>query len=152
MLSGKEKIKEIMSKNLSPTSFVFVMISILMLGCILIAALYFFLNPKQNPIALSDYRPATTLPVSLTLDISSPDDNLLVFDNNLLVSGKTAAGVLILITSNGQNFLLNASSDGYFSQTVKLDPQVNQLSISSFDNSGNYKSEQRTIYFSEEKL
>lgn len=146
------KIKNAMSKNISTTSFIFSMLVILLLGSAFFLALHFYLNPKQIPVTFQNYQPVTTLPVSLTLDLSNPDDNLLVFDSSLLVSGKTVTGALIIITLNNQNQLLTANPDGYFSQTVKLSPQVNQLSVSAFDNLGNYKSEQRTIYFSEEKL
>ena len=144
--------QSIMSSNMSTTSFIFAMLVIFILGSTFFLALHFYLNPKQIPITFQNYQPVTVLPVSLTFDLSNPDDNLLVFDGNLLVSGKTVPGVLVLITINDQNQLLTASTDGYFSQTVKLQPTVNQLSVSAFDNLGNYKSEQRTIYFSEEKL
>lgn len=147
------KIKpNIMSKNISTTSFIFAMLVILILGSAFFLALHFYLNPQQIPVTFQNYQPVTALPVSLTLDLSNPDDNLLVFDSSVLVSGKTVSGALILMTINDQNQLLTASPDGYFSKTVKLSPQVNQISISTFDNLGNYKSEQRTIYFSEEKL
>lgn len=152
MLQEPEIKSSIMSRNISTTSFIFSMLGILILASAFFLALHFYLNPQQIPVTFQNYQPVTTLPVSLTLDLSNPDDNLLIFDNNLLVSGKTIPGALVLITANDQNQLLTASSDGYFSQTVKLSPQVNQLSVSAFDNSGNYKSEQRTIYFSEEKL
>lgn len=152
MLQEPEIKQGIMSRNMSATSFIFAMLIILILGSAFFLALHFYLNPQQIPVTFQNYQPVTTLPVSLTLDLSNPDDNLLVFDSNVLVSGKTVPGALVLITANDQNQIITASSDGYFSQTVKLSPQVNQLSISAFDNLGSYKSEQRTIYFSEEKL
>lgn len=155
MLQEPEIKQSIMSRNMSTTSFIFAMFVILILGSAFFLALHFYLNPKQIPVTFQNYQPVTTLPVSLTLDLSNPDDNLLVFDSSVLVSGKTVPGALVLITlitANDQNQTITASSDGYFSQTIKLSPQVNQLSISAFDNLGNSKSEQRTIYFSEEKL
>lgn len=152
MLQEPEIKQSIMSKNMSTTSFIFAMLIILILGSAFFLALHFYLNPKQIPVTFQNYQPVTTLPVSLTLDLSNPDDNLLVFDSSVLVSGKTVPGALVLITANDQNQTITASPEGYFSQTIKLSPQVNQLSISAFDNLGSYKSEQRTIYFSEEKL
>lgn len=147
------KVKKIMFKNLGTKFFILSMLTILIFGIASIVFLYFLLNPRQNPVAfLDNYQPVTSLPVSLNLDISSPDDNLLLFDGDLLISGKTVPGALVLITTNDQNLLFNAASDGYFSKTIKLQSGVNQFTISSFDNLGNYKTEFRTIYYSEEKL
>lgn len=152
MLLETEIKPNIMFRKISTTSFVFSMLVILILGFAFLIVLHFYVNPKQIPVTFQDYQPVTSLLVSLTLDLSNPDDNLLVFDSSVLVSGKTVPGTLVLITANDQNQLLTASSDGYFSQTVKLQSATNQLSISAFDSLGNYKSEQRTIYYSEEKL
>ncbi len=147
-----DRIENIMSKKLSTTSFIISMLVILFIGGAFLTALHLFVNPKANPITSENYQPVTSKPVSVTLDLSSPDDDLLVFDNNLLVSGKTTPGALVLITLNDENQMIMASNNGDFSLTVKLGPTVNQLAVSSFDNSGNYKSESRTIYYSVEKL
>ncbi len=147
-----ENIQYFMAKQLSTTFFILSMIIILLAGTGFFAALHFFVNPLQNPTTASSYQPVTSLPVSLTLNLSSPEDNSLVFDNNLLVSGKTIPNALILITINDNNQFINASNIGDFSLTIKLQLGGNQLIVSSFDNLGNYKSELRTIYYSGEKL
>lgn len=151
-LSLPGKIKAAMFKNVGTTFFIFSMLIILVLGSTTLVMLYFFLNPKQNPITIQNYQPVTSLPVTMTLNLSSPDDNNLVFDNNLLVSGTTIPGALVLITLGDDNQLINASSQGNFSLTVNLQPAYNQLIVSSFDDLGNYKSETRAIYYSKEKL
>lgn len=141
-----------MFMKLSTTFFILSMLALLIVGVVFLGAFNFLVNPKSNPVALNDYQPVTQNRVSLTLDLSSPDDNLLVFDNNLLVSGKTVPGATVLITLNDDNQLTTASNQGDFSLTVKLQTGGNQLVVSSFDASGNYKSEFRTIYYSEAKL
>lgn len=147
-----ENINQQVTKNLSTTFFVFSMIIILLAGSGFFIALHFFVNPLQNPMTVSNYQPVTLERVSLTLDLSSPDDNSLVFDNNLLVSGKTTSSAMILITLNDSNQLISSGNQGDFSLTIKLLPGGNELIVSAFDNLGNYKSEQRTIYYSEAKL
>lgn len=146
------KKERFLFKKLNTTFFVLSMFIILLTGSILLAVLYFFLNPKQSPITIQTYQPVTSLPVTMTLNLSNPDNNLLVFDNNLLVSGNTLPGVLVLITLNDNNRLINASAQGDFSLTVNLQLGSNQLIVSSFDELGNYKSESRSIYYSKEKL
>lgn len=148
----ENKFKQYMTKKLSTTFFTFSMIIILLLGSAFFIALHLFVNPTQNPLTISNYQPVTSKPVSLTLNLSSPDNNLLVYDPNLLISGQTSSGILVLITVNDSNQTINASSQGDFSLTVKLQPGSNQLIVSAFDNQGNYKTEERSIYFSEEKL
>lgn len=145
-------LKYHMTKEISTTFFTISMIILLLAGLGFFMYLNFFVNPATSPLTTATYTPVTTNPVSLTLNLSSPDDNLLIFDPNLLVSGQTTANVLVLITVNSDNQILNASKQGDFSQTVKLIPGVNQVIVSVFDNQGNYKSEARSIYYSGEKL
>lgn len=151
-LKEENSFKQLMAKKLSTTFFTFSMIIILLLGSAFFIGLHFFMNPQQSPLALSNYQPVTSKPVSLTLNLSSPDDNLLVSDANLLISGQTSPGILVLITVNDTNQTINASNQGDFSLTIKLQPGTNQIIVSAFDNQGNYKTEERSIYYLEEKL
>lgn len=144
--------KQLMAKKLSTTSFTFSMIIILVLGSAFFIGLHYFMNPQQSPLAISSYQPVTSNPVSLTLNLSSPDDNLLIYDPNLLISGQTSSGITVLITVNDTNQIISASTSGDFSLTVKLQTGTNQVIVSAFDNQGNYKIEERSIYYSEEKL
>lgn len=144
--------KQLMNKNLGNNLFIFSMIIILLGGIGFFITLHFFVNPQQNPMTETSYQPVTTNPVSLTLNLSSPDDNILVFDSNLLVSGQSTPGNLILVMVNDNNQILNSSKEGSFSLTVKLKSGSNQIIVSAFDNQGNYKIEERLIYYSEEKL
>lgn len=152
IISPQKGFKYHMTKEIGTTFFTISMIILLLAGLGFFMYLNFFVNPTTSPLTTTTYTPVTTNPVSLTLNLSSPDDNLLTFDPNLLVSGQTSANVLVLITINENNQILNASKQGDFSQTVKLTLGVNQVIVSVFDNQGNYKSEARSIYYSEEKL
>lgn len=96
--------------------------------------------------------PVTTKPVSLTLNLSNPDDNLLVFIPDLLVSGKTAPQAVVIISLETVDLALEASSKGDFSTTLKLQDGVNNLTVSVFDNQGNSKTESKLIYYSGEKI
>jgi hypothetical protein len=96
--------------------------------------------------------PVTSEPVSLTLNLSSPDDNLLVFDDNLLIQGKTSSKASVILSMDEEDSVTEPSPSGDFSATIKLRPGVNLLTVAVFDNNGASKSEERTVYYSEEKI
>lgn len=111
---------------------------------------YYLLNSqKNNDLTII---PVTKERVSLVLSLSSPDDNLLVFEPDLLIQGKTTPQAVVLLSSQNQDLLLNLTTNGDFSQTLKLQEGVNRLIVASVDKLGNNKKEVRTIYYSKEKI
>ncbi len=141
-----------MNRKLTNWQFTLAMLGIFLTDLGAIFALYFYINqnPLQNQPNLG--RPVTREPVSLTLNLDSLDDNLLVFDENLLASGKTSAGSILILSLNGDDQVLDISSSGNFSSTLKLQEGVNKLTVSGFDLLGNNKNENRTIFYSKEKI
>lgn len=116
--------------------------------------LYFltYYQPSQNQALINSY-PVTSEPVSLTLSLSSPDNNQLVFDPNLLIQGNTTPpGSTVILSLNDDNQAIETNSRGNFSATVKLQEGINTLSVAVFDNSGNNKREERVVYYSTEKI
>lgn len=96
--------------------------------------------------------PVTRKPVGVSLNISSPDDNILIFSPDLLVQGKTNPEAVILVTTDNNDQTINVGPDGSFSTTLKLKEGVNNLLISAFDSLGNSQVEKRTIYYSTDQL
>lgn len=143
-----------MNKHLSPTAFTLSMFFLLLLGLGFLAGLYLFLNPNKlaTPADLISTGPVTSEPVSLTLNLSSPNDNILVFDPHILVQGKTIPKAIVILSSNSDDETLNVDNDGNFSTTIKLKEGVNEIDVASFDNLGNSKEEKRMIYYSPEKV
>lgn len=109
------------------------------------------LNQKPK-VDLTLVRPVTSKPASLTLDLSNPGENLLVFTSDLLIQGKTLPEATVILSLNDHDQVLNVSAQGHFSQTIKLQEGLNELTVAAFDNQGNGKNEARTIYYSTEKL
>ncbi|MBI2595151.1 hypothetical protein HYW46_00250 [Candidatus Daviesbacteria bacterium] len=107
-------------------------------------------NPAQTKWALQG--PVTTLPVSFNLEINNPDDDIVIFENTISVSGKTAPNSTVIISVNDNGTGLQANNKGEFSKVIDLTGGLNTLTITAFDPSGNSKTEVRTIYYSEEKL
>ncbi|MFH0936975.1 MAG: hypothetical protein V1808_01635 [Candidatus Daviesbacteria bacterium] len=141
-----------MNRKLSPLHFSLSMLVIFLVSLVYITALYFLLNPKPVENYLTSGFPVTTKPVSLTLNLTNPDDNLLVFDSDLLIQGKTSPNSSVVISLDDQDLVSQISKDGDFSTTVKLQSGVNYIMVAVFDGEENSKTESRTVYYSTEKL
>lgn len=126
----------------------------IVLGLSLIVGVWFYLQkePNVNNSYLGNNNPVTSEPVSLTLDLGSPDDNQLVFNNDLLIQGTTLPHAIVIVSTNKNDIVVESGDNGDFSADLKLLPGVNQFSVTAFDDSGNTKIEKRTVYYSTEKL
>lgn len=127
------------------------------LAVVLVAG-FFILSPVISNIVSSQnnliqgYIPVSSAPKSMNMEIQNPDDELLVFNNTVVVSGKTTPKSSVVII-NGQDQLgTEADKDGNFQKVVDLQPGINPIQILAFDTEGNSKSDSRTVYYSEEKL
>lgn len=118
----------------------------------LIFFIYKYTSSQNQSVNWSQIIPVTSAPVSVNLDISQPDDETLVFDQNLLISGKTSPKAVVLISVEDTDIVTTADSDGSFSRQVGLTSGLNHITIYAFDQSGNSKSATRTIYYSQEKI
>lgn len=132
-------------------------VSILSLFLILIAGLafIFYLNNLVNPSTAQNWQlnlPVTSNPVTFDLEINNPDDQTISFDKTILVSGQTAPGAVVLISTLSNDTEVDANQAGDFSKEITLDPGLNELYISSFDVEGHSKQVKRTIYYSMEQL
>lgn len=131
------------------------MLAILVVGLGLLAGFYFLLNPPQSEnrgVGELYGKTVTSTPANLTLALSSPDDNLLVFTPDLLIQGKTAPNATVILSREKEDLALHATSQGDFSTTVTLSAGANQFTLAVFDDSGDSKTESRTVYYSKEKI
>ncbi len=148
--SNEEKKRLELKKGINPL--------ILLLGLLFLAALGLVVwkNLPQNKQILlptsSAYNPVTKIPVSFTLEITNPDDELLVFDKSIVVSGKTTPKTTVVINDDGELSTTEADSNGQFSKVIVLDTGVNKILIHGVDTQGNSKEDHRTVYYSEEKI
>lgn len=139
-----------MSIKLSGTVFILSQITILIVGLAFIGWLYFFLQePSKIP---SNSSPITTEPASLTLEVNSPEDDLLSFKDEILVSGKTQAGSTVLISTDDNDQIVKTSSTGAFSADFPLELGVNNITIAVFDESGDSRTVEKMVYYSKEKI
>lgn len=143
-----------MRKKLSGTTFTIFSASILTLGFIFIAVLFYITNIQyQAPKIYSKYPgPVTVPPKSLRIDLERPDDNSLSFDQSIIVSGRTGPNLDVLVTSDSSDLVIKSKPDGNFSAIINLDEGVNNITVSAFDTTGDNRSVQRTVYYSKEKI
>ena len=140
-------------KKLSTKQFIVSLAFILILSLIFLGGLYYILNIQyQQPKNLFLRGPVTMTPKSLILNLDQPDDNLLTFQSSIIISGKTAPAVDILISTDLDDLVIKSKIDGSFSTILELREGVNIINVIVFDTNGNSKSTQRTVYFSKEKI
>ena len=142
-----------MNKKLPLKAFILSQGLILLTGLAFIAIIYYLLNiAGATPSKFKDYSPVTSAPKSFNLEINNPDDQILIPDKSIVVSGNTTAGTTVIVTLGNNNLALEANSKGEFSTVLNLVPAVNEITITAFDTLGNTKSDSRTVYQSEEKI
>jgi hypothetical protein len=140
-----------MGKELSTQAFIISMVIISVISLLAIGALYYVLNQDVLLNNVS-YTPATKEPSSFTLEINAPEDNSLVTDPNLVISGSTAAFATLIVTNGEETTGFAADKDGEFSKIVALKEGPNLLNIMSFDKQGAVKTNQKQIYFTKEAV
>lgn len=145
--------KLFLTRQFSFKVFIITQLAILICGIIFLTFLYYILN-KDTPPAnqLEFYAPVTSKVASLTLELDTPDDNILTLKPDLLISGRTLPHLKVLLTSQSEDLVLDAKKDGAFSTFLKLNEGVNYISVYVFSDKGDQKVAERTIFYSKEKL
>jgi hypothetical protein len=137
---------------LSTKTFVLSHLAILILGLAFFGGMYYFLYPERFQAVVTQYNPVTKEPVSLFIEITSPEDDVLVTDGSLVISGRTGADTTIIISSQGNDAGLQSGKDGEFSKVFPLTLGANIIEITAFDTEGNSKTIIKSVFFSEEKI
>ena len=143
-----------MLKYLKMKAFILTQILIVILLVTTIAGIYYVIN-LQHSKPVSDYSnsgPVTSTPASLTLNLESPDDNLLTFSQSIIISGKTLPNLNVLISSNNDDLIIQSKPDGTFSSDFELKTGVNEIIVATFGEDGEERIQQRTVYYSKDKI
>lgn len=91
---------------------------------------------ENEPIATSDSS-KNKEEEKIFLKILSPDDNSLVNQNKVKITGKTLANVNVVIISEENENILQSDEQGQFNQEISLISGFNEIKISALDNEGN---------------
>ena len=143
-----------MNRVLSTKTFIFSQILILIIGITILLIINYKLNieGQTNKLYSPTGGPITAAPTTLTLSITSPDENLLSFEPRIIISGQTSPNLVVLIFNDTQNLVIKSKPDGNFSTSLYLDEGVNNITIAVFSPIGEQKTQSRTVYFSKEKI
>lgn len=142
-----------LGKKLSQKAVFLSLLSIFLVSLAFLFSLFYILNIQyQKPKELFSNGPVTTLPKSLMLNLATPDDNFLTFQSSVVISGSTSPSLEVLISTQTQDLVIKSKPDGSFSTVLDLDEGVNIIQVVVFDSKGGSKQEERTIYYSKEKI
>lgn len=142
-----------LNKKLSGKYFLFFHILILIFGLTFLGGLYYVLNIQyQQPKSLFSNGPVTSPPKTLRLDLDQPEQDSLSYSSSIIVSGKTGPKKEVLISTDYDDLVVESKQDGSFSTILNLDEGVNNITAVVFDATGDYRSSERTVYYSKEKL
>ncbi len=83
---------------------------------------------------------------NLKLTVASPEDNAYVNTNSIKIAGATKTGTTVTITGGAKDIASDTNSDGSFALDVPLKEGENNLTITVFDQSGQQKSINKTVY------
>ena len=86
------------------------------------------------------------------LSITTPEENLLVDQEKLIVSGNTNSNSFVVIFVNNQENISTSDESGNFSLEVTLDEGGNLIEIYSLDEDGNSISKTRSVIYDEDYL
>lgn len=142
-----------LKKTLSSKQFFVSQFLVFLFGFLFLAGLYYILNIQyQKSTRPFSMGPVTASPKTLRLDLDRPEDDSLVFQNSVIISGQTTPFREILIFTENSDLVITSKKDGSFSTILNLDEGVNRITASVFDTGGDTKIQERTVYYSKEKL
>jgi Glucodextranase, domain B len=132
-------------------SFIMVLIGLLVAG----VAFYLYQGTKTIPASklrtVSVTKPSPTVaPLGVYLNVDSPQDESVVGDKVLSISGKTVPGATVVILTSSSHQVVQPSQQGDFSTTINLDDGENLIRIISFGPDGLSTTVERTVTFSTE--
>lgn len=86
------------------------------------------------------------------LIVDSPKDEEVVNNRTLTISGKTVAGAVIIVSTEGSDQVVKPSNNGDFTLTHTLEEGVNLVKITAIFTEGNEESVIKTVTYSSEEF
>jgi hypothetical protein len=140
-----------MGKELSGKVFIISLSLIFLLSLAGIGGLYYYINSEKFDSSFK-YLPVSQDPISFSLTVSSPEDNTLVQDGSVIVSGRTAPFASLIVIDGEQTTAFDAQSNGDFSKIITLSEGPHVLQINAFDKTGAVKTVSKSVYYTKESL
>ncbi|MEK7617115.1 MAG: hypothetical protein AAB414_03600 [Patescibacteria group bacterium] len=142
-----------LTKKLTTKQFVISQVAIFIISLIFLGGLYYILNVQYSqPKNRFAQGPVTIPPKTLRIDLDQPEEDTLVFDGEIIISGKTGPNLEVLIITDSEDLVVKSKPDGKFSTILKLDEGPNKITTAVFDAAGDSRSVERNVYYSKEKI
>jgi hypothetical protein len=143
-----------LTQKLTTQHFIFSQIIILIVGLIFAGWLYNILYIQHQPQDQNSFQtgPVTTQPKTLRIDLNEPEDDMLTYSSQILISGKTKPLTEILISSDFTDAVIESKADGSFSHVFDLEEGVNRITAAVFDEVGEVRMVEKQVYYSKEKI
>lgn len=148
----KSQKRSWLQKELSGIGFAGTMLALLVLGLIFFIGLRVYINTGYIKSLWEDNQPVTKQRKEFNLVVSNPDDNVLVFDKSLLVTGSSTPKTTVIISTDTDDYAFQTTNNGDFSSSITLSPGLNKITISAFNDTGNSQKQERTVFYSTEQL
>jgi hypothetical protein len=97
-------------------------------------------NQTPTPVPLG--------PQELKVVLDKPSQNDVVTEDFISVSGLTKSGSWVTLSGEIGDYIIQADKNGSFTQEVELTPGVNQIKVTTFDQSGNQSTASVAVVYS----
>ena len=149
----KLTLMKFLFKKIPPKYFLLSQIILLVFTLAFLFGIHYMVNIQYAASdKLFSLGPVTSKPKSFTLDLDQPTLDSLVFDNEILLSGKTGPNMEVLISTDTSNEVIKSKTDGTFSLSLGLKEGINNIKVVVIDSMGDSRQEERTVYYSKEKI
>ena len=88
----------------------------------------------------------------MTLKIISPENNALVSEAKIKITGKTLPNINVVIFDEENENILQTDQQGQFTQEIILTSGINEIKISAFDNNGTEANVNLNLVYSKSEI
>lgn len=123
-------------------------------GLILASSIFYFYQKKGSSVAIPEsVSPTSSVPnEKAILEIESPEHESVTDRKTIEVKGKTQAGALIVLATNTEEFVFEASEDGSFNKTIKLSQDENIITVSAYPENGASETKELVVTYTTEEF
>lgn len=104
-------------------------------------------NPSEEQ---TSENPVSSPNLEFGLTIASPENEDVITQNPLIITGATKSNSYVTVSSEEQDYTLQSAQDGSFEAEIELVGGINEVIVTVFDEEGNTIEEKLTLVYSTE--
>ena len=124
-------------------------------GLIIASSAFYFYQKKgaKEDSSAPTPSPQVSLPNGKTmLEVESPQHESITDKKSTDVKGKSQPTALIVVTTNTEDFVFQADSDGTFDQKISLSEDENLLTVTTYTENGTSETKEIAITYTTEEF